>query len=117
MIISDLSYLQTIKDKESSVVVGGYAYADTFATTTAVDGYAHTSAGAVGIGDNALADTQIRTRVGRKGRFNYSRGKARAIAYANTGEQTDSSTSSSDSLWLNVNNRTIELTTELHRSR
>ena len=117
MIISDLSYLQTIKDKESSVVVGGYAYADTFATTTAVDGYAHTSAGAVAIGDNALADTQILTRVGRKGRFNYSRGKARAIAYANTGEQTGSSTSSSDSLWLNVNNRTIELTTELHRSR
>jgi hypothetical protein len=102
LIISDLSYLQPIN--ESAIVLGGKVYADTFAATTAERELATADAGAVARGDNTLASTQTSTTVGSRGRLDYSRANATAIAYARTGNQIASSRSSSSSIGLYITN-------------
>ncbi len=105
MIVSDLSYIEELQDSSIILGRGRGAYSDTFATTTAVRDYAHSSAGGLSSGDNTLVITRAEVEVGSKGRFNYSRGRARAEAYAETNDQSDRSKSISNSLLVDVNNR------------
>ncbi|MEG4028669.1 MULTISPECIES: TonB-dependent receptor [unclassified Microcoleus] len=91
LIISDLSYLEPIK--ESTVIVGGgNVYGDTFATTTAEPGYAIAVAGGFAIGNQTYTNTLTNTTVKDLGSLEYSRANATATAYARTGNQSASST-------------------------
>jgi hypothetical protein len=103
LIISDLSYLQSIN--ESSIVYGGNVYAGTVTTTTTGLGYATAGAGAVAIGETTYTNTQSKTNVKNLGSLDYSRADATATAYAKTGNQTASSRSSSTSISLDLTNR------------
>ena len=97
LIISDLSYLQPIK--ESNLVIGGSnVYADTFATTTAGSGSAIAVAGGFAIGNDTYTNTRANTTVKDLGSLEYSKAKATATAYAKTGNQTASSTFRSTSI-------------------
>ncbi len=92
LIISDLSYLQPIKEESSIVVGGGNVYAGTFATTTVGFGSAIAVAGGLAIGDETYTSTVSNTTVKDWGSLEYSRAYATATAYARTGNETASST-------------------------
>ncbi|MEG4272371.1 MULTISPECIES: TonB-dependent receptor [unclassified Microcoleus] len=99
LIISDLSYLEPINESEITVVVGGgNVYADTFATTAAGRGYAIAVAGGLAIGNQTYTNTVTNTTVKDLGNLEYSRAYATGTAYANTGNQTASSTIRSTSI-------------------
>ncbi|GAX39887.1 hypothetical protein NIES4075_08490 [Tolypothrix sp. NIES-4075] len=103
LIISDLSYLQSID--ESSIVYGGNVYAGTVTTTTTGLKYATADAGAVAIGETTYTNAQTKTNVQNLGSLDYSRADATATAYAKTGNQTALSRSSSTSISLDLTNR------------
>ncbi|MEG3848876.1 TonB-dependent receptor [Microcoleus sp. herbarium19] len=91
LIISDLSYLEPIKD--SSIVVGGRnPYASTFATTTVGPGSAFAVAGALAIGDDTYTSTEANTTVKDLGSLEYSKAYATGTAYGKIGDEIASST-------------------------
>ncbi|MGB8690922.1 MAG: TonB-dependent receptor [Microcoleus sp.] len=99
LIISELSYLEPIKESESSVVVGGQGvYADTVATTTAGPGYAIAVVGAFATGNDTYTNTTANTTLKDLGSLEFSRAKATGTAYASTRNQTASSTIRSTSI-------------------
>lgn len=102
LIISDLSYLQSVKD--SHLVVGGRVFADTATITKTGRGYAIADADAVAIGDTTYSNAQTKTTVRNSNGIEYSRANAKATAYAKTGNQIASSRDRNTSVSFYVTN-------------
>ncbi|MEA5572990.1 TonB-dependent receptor [Calothrix sp. UHCC 0171] len=101
LIISDLSYLQSINN--SSLLVGG-AYAGAVTTTKTSQGFATAGAGAVAIGETTYTYTKTKATVKNRGSLDYSRADATALAYARTGNKIASSRDRNTSISLYLTN-------------
>ncbi|QOV23719.1 hypothetical protein [Anabaenopsis elenkinii] len=102
LIIKDLDYLQEIG--ASSPVTGGNVHVST--GTTVNSGYAGAFAVALAEGEHTFTDTQTLARVILSGNFSMSLARARAIAFASTGNRIYQSVSNQTTMSFHFFNST-----------